>query len=367
MSNSLLHQILKLGIGNTSCRFANADGKVWIMPTRNMRTAMNLYQPSGMKGKLVKRWFPLLSWSSIVRRVVHAERVRYALCTDLQQLLTRILGLSEFEFSVFGGTPCVHQKITIQLSRGKRILGYCKLSDNAEIIALFHREADTLNSLAKRGLTDCIPQAMYCGELGDGIGVFVQSTTKTNDSKVIHEWGAMQKEFMSRLQAATQRCLPFEESDYQYTLIDLREHLNWLPKEINRELIERTLEKVCSQYTGKEVTFSAYHADFTPWNMFVEGGKLFVFDWEYMQMTYPSGLDRYHFFTQTAIFEKHWGAKEIIRFMNSEGGEWMDKDCYTLYLLEIISRFTRREKGDVKGDMLMSFGIWNALLEYLQQ
>ena len=113
--------------------------------------------------------------------------------------------------------------------------------------------------------------------------------------------------------------------------------------------------------------FSTYHADFTPWNMFAEKNRLFVFDWEYACMTYPPMLDHYHFFTQTAIFEKHWQEKEIIAFLQSPDANWVNRERYILYLLDIISRFTVREKGTVEGNIAHSMKIWNDLLVYLNK
>ena len=50
-----LKLLLKQGEGETYYSFANADGKRWWMPARHMAVGMNLYQPSGTKGKLLKR------------------------------------------------------------------------------------------------------------------------------------------------------------------------------------------------------------------------------------------------------------------------------------------------------------------------
>ena len=115
------------------------------------------------------------------------------------------------------------------------------------------------------------------------------------------------------------------------------------------------------------VEFGAYHADFTPWNMFEEKGKLFVFDWEYAQMTYPPMLDRYHFFTQTAIFEKHWQEDEIMEYIQCAKGNWINAEAYILYLLDIIARFTIREKGKVSGDVAHTMNIWIELLKQLNK
>ena len=78
-------------------------------------------------------------------------------------------------------------------------------------------------------------------------------------------------------------------------------------------------------------------------------------------------LDRYHFFTQTAIFEKHWSVEDIQNYMSSQEGCWIDAEKYRFYLLDIISRFTIREKGNIEGDMNKSFAIWFDLLDYLQK
>lgn len=347
-------------------RFSNADGKTWIVPARNMQVAMNLYQPSGRNGKLMKALFPWLHGVPFVRKVIHAKRLRCKLSDILEQLLCRLFYEEEIEFSIFGGTPCVHQKVTIQISKGCNILGYCKVTDSREVAALFRSEADLLERLKRHGM-EGVPQALFCGELTGGVFLFVQNTTKTQQSKVPHKWGILHEQFLNELQKRTLQKVKFEKSDYHETLQNLRAHLDWLPQFMNRATVEKAIDNVINFYKGKRIDFSAYHADFTPWNMFVENGRLFVFDWEYARMTYPPMLDRYHFFTQTAIFEKHWQGKEIIKFIQSPDANWINRESYILYLLDIISRFTVREKGTVKGDIARSMKIWNDLLVYLSK
>ncbi len=361
-----IHEIVQhTNHGDKYCRFTNDDGKMWIMPMKNMRTAMNLYQPSGLKGRMLKRWLPSISVCRLVHRVIHAEQLQCKLRNDLWELLTKVINVDDIEFSVFGGTPCVHQKVTIQLSRGEQIIGYCKLSDNLEIIDLFHRETKILKVLAEQGMTDCIPQVLYCGHLSDGVGVFVQSSIKSNNSYILHEWSELHNDFVLRLESATKQRILFEKSDYYSTLTDMQAHLDWLPDVESQKLIGKSIDVVLSEYVDKEVELSAYHADFTPWNMFIEKGKLFVFDLEYAQLSYPSGLDRYHFFTQSAIFEKHWDAKDIIAFLHSPKAAWVDRRLYLYYVLDVISRFTLRDKGGKNDDYIMMFNIWVNLLKEL--
>ena len=155
-------------------KLVNGDGKVWLMPARNMRIAMNLYQPSGIKGKLLKHFFPLLHHFGFVRKVAGAEKVACSLDGKLYNFLCKLFRNGNLEFSVFCGTPCVHQKITIQLSSGKEILGYCKVSESEEIGGIFQRECETLGKLMAKGV-EGIPECLYCGEIMKGVYAFVQA------------------------------------------------------------------------------------------------------------------------------------------------------------------------------------------------
>lgn len=347
-------------------RFSNADGKVWIMPAQNMRVAMNLYQPSGNKGKLLKALFPWFHAIPLVRGMIHAEKLYCKLNEKLDRLLCSLFHENSIEYAIFGGTPCVHQKITIQVSKGPRILGYCKITGCNEVATLFRSEADLLEWLKKQKMIG-VPLCVYCGELIEGVFIFVQSTEKTQQSKVPHKWNRLHELFLDELQRNTRQNILFEKSDYYRTLQELLLHLDWLPEYANRKVIKNAIDQIFNAYRDKIVNFSAYHADFTPWNMFVEKGRLFVFDWEYARLTYPPLLDRYHFFMQTAIFEQHWQEKEIIAFLQSSDAKWVNKEMLTLYLLDIISRFTIREKGRVGGDIARSMKIWNNILIYLRK
>lgn len=358
---SLLHKIISKGSGNHYYRITNADGKSWLLPARNMRVALNLYQPSGRNGKLLKALFPWLHHIPFVRKAIKAETICCTLCEELKELLQRVFECKEIEFAIFEGTPCVHQKITIQLSCGKKILGYCKASDNRDILALFERETAILSQLAERCVTD-IPQPLYCGTMSNGVHIFIQSTAKTTKSQTTHTWGVLQERFLAALHEKTKQLLPFEDSDYYRTMTALQEHIDWLPANIDRVVVTAAIARIMAEYSGKMVEFSACHGDFTPWNMFVERGKLFVFDFEYAALTYPAGIDKIHFHLQTAIFEKHLASNEILEQINR--GEWGDKDTIRLYLLDIIARFTIREKGDVSGNVAHSFGIWCHLLKH---
>lgn len=363
-----LKQLLKQGEGEIFYSFANTDGKRWWMPARHMVVAMSLYQPSGAKGKLLKQYLPWLHWNPVVRKVLHAERMQLALGDELRELLERIFGLQGLEFAIFGGTPCVHQKITMQISRDSRILGYVKVTENKEIYRIFEHEKRILDTLHGKGIGQ-VPVCLYCGTMKTGLHVFVQSTIKTQQSEVVHVWSDKHEQFLNSLAEHTRQKLAFEETDFCRDLNILEERLPVLG---NPKVLYQAIQEIKERYTGQEVEFSAFQADFTPWNMFVEKGQLFVFDWEYARLTYPAYLDYFHFWIQTEIFEAHLTAEQIVRHYTANRGKlqaMFENPDWALqcYLLAIISIYLQREQGILEQATIKRIDLWMTLLEYLKQ
>lgn len=363
-----LKLLLKQGEGETYYSFANADGKRWWMPGRHMAVGMNLYQPSGIKGKLLKRGLPWLHWNPVVRKVLHAERIQLALGDELLELLERIFGQQGLEFAIFGGTPCVHQKITMQISRNTRILGYVKVTESKEIYGIFEHEKKILDTLYSQGMKH-VPECLYCGSLKNGLYLFVQSTVKTLKSEVVHAWGERHERFLNDLKTHTQQKVRFEDSDFYRDLNILEERLPVLG---NPKVLYKVIQEIKERSTGQEVEYFAFQADFTPWNMFVEKGQLFVFDWEYARLTYPAYLDYFHFWIQTEIFEAHLTAEQIARHYSAnrvklhamfENPDW----ALQCYLLAIISIYLQREQGILEQETIKRIDLWMTLLDYLKQ
>lgn len=346
--------------GNTRAyRFMNADGKEWLVPVRNMRTGLELYQPSGAKGIALKRMLPLTHRVGAVRRVARLVGSKVRLMPELMRVAERAFGEQNLEFSVFGGTPSVHCKVTIQFFKGKRILGYAKITSSDSVTELFRHEQRVFDRLQDAGVTG-VPRCLFCGNLSAGRAVFIQSTVKTLKSKALHDWLPVHDEFLTLLAQKTQVKLPFEESDIAKSLLTLRGLLPVIPEQY-RNVIATNLEQEYESRLGTEQTLCAFHADFTPWNMLVQDRRLFVFDWEYAQFSYPPFLDRYHFFVQQAIHVSHLSADEVYSKLSSYA--WFDRSDLRIYILDIISRFVSRENGEFPESLHKSMTMWIQLLQ----
>lgn len=347
--------MIEFGKGEEFYELANADGKRWLVPRRGLGVALCLYQPSGFRGKLLKRFYPLLHLSAVRRRLGVAVR-QCRLDDDFAALVGSAFGCVPTSFAAFFGTPCVHQKTTIQLCCSDRILGYAKTTSSDDVAQLFAREQHILARLAEQGVTG-IPQIVYVGRLGSE-HVMLQTTTKTHRSQTIHRWDAMHQEFVDQLQSNTATKIAYEASDFAADVEFLKNNIADLP-DFAQETVSKAFADVARRYSGRQVEFMAYHADFTPWNMFVESGRLFVFDWEYARLTYPCRLDRYHFELQTAYFERHLEPCAVMEELWQQ--TWFSSSSCIDYLVSVVSLYLRREGKEIESNPMLKY--WMELIK----
>lgn len=323
--------------------FSNSDLKRWVMPVKGLKMAMNLYQPSGRNGWLVKRLLPYIYWLPMVRRVIDAQMINIALSNEVYEAISEVVGVKKFQFSIFEGTPSAHQKTTIQVSQGDNILAYCKISQSEDVASLFRQEQQRLDFLQSRGVEQ-VPKCLFCGRVGE-YHLFIQSTKKSCRSTIIHRWTKKHSEFLELLHKTTKAECRFEESDLAKSLCSLEVRLNTLPS-ADAATIGSAIEIVRAYYTGRIVEFSGYHGDFTPWNMFFEKGELFVFDLEYYQTANLPYSDMFHYITQIAILERKYTAQRVYSYFKKETKPYANifdniSVAYLAYLLGIISFYFR--------------------------
>ncbi|MFR9566535.1 MAG: glycosyltransferase [Rikenellaceae bacterium] len=332
--------------GCEALRFSNSDSKEWIIPLRSMSMGLMLYQPSGFKGRVAKMLLAHLYRLPIVRRAVNGEIINSSLPVELSSIIRRVTGCNHFEFSIFEGTPSSHQKRTIQIFKGGRVICYCKVSSNAEVKKLLFRESQILRELSEVGVQS-VPRSLFCDTLSDGTTLFIESTRKSRNSTIEHRFTSKHRAFLEELHTKTATRCRFCQSDIYRSI-----------SRLGGEYADIILS-LRSHYGDREHTFSAYHGDFTPWNTIIEEGELFTFDLEYAQRTFPPRLDRFHFFTQQAICCEHLTAESIYRnFVRSElRGQTID---YTLYLLHMISLYTHRDETPSP-----HLNVWRGILRML--
>ena len=164
--------------------------------------------------------------------------------------------------------------------------------------------------------------------------------------------------------------LPFGKTEiYQNCLqnLDIEKEVSFdkVPKQLTDNL--KTLAISLSKQTI--ITHFA-HGDFTPWNCFVEGEKIRLYDFELAHENMPFGFDAFHFVMQQGILVDHLPYQAIkarliaaFEVLSQEANRYsMDFDiCFKAYLLVNTSYYLRiysqQEKWHTQVNWLLN--TWN--------
>lgn len=291
--------------------FQNSDGKRWLMPSKNIRIAMALYQPSGLKGKMLKAIFPLVKNMRFIHPLFHAERYGVSINRNLHNLFQKVFCSTDLEYSIFFGSPGPRQKITIQIFNQEKIFGYAKISDNDEIIKNFKHEARFLKYLSDKGIVN-IPIVPFCGKYEDYY-VFIQTTEKTVNSRSDNHIEKHHIYYATNLFEKTKKIMPYNESGLNADISYLKSISTNFKKE-DWCILEKGINIIEAFFQG-DVELGAIHGDFTPWNTYIKHGDLYTFDYEYAGFGYPAYLDILHFALQIGILVKNISELEAFNLL----------------------------------------------------
>lgn len=352
-------------------KISNAEGKIWVLPEKYLKIGFNIYQPTSLSGRLLKKLLPIIYKVSIARwmvdKTLKIEHCNLDIPRTVRMKIEELFA-EEIIFSYFSGTPSVHMKPTIQISTTDRILGYAKFTSKKNIFNLFFHEKEVLDYLQKKDI-DNIPKSLFCGQLSDGYYLFVQDTIKTERSKSLDRITDKQIKFVKKF-------CDLSEVEVEYTNTDYYRHVHQLLNQ--KELIlkynvdEKRLEEVVS-FIDKtlecENVFSGYHGDFTPWNSICEGKDFFVFDFEYFKYSYPKYLDVFHYYTQFKLFSEDISIEKLKDNFRLavQDGVFMELFVtpyisYMQYLLAIICFYILRSDEIVNENDISNVAIWYGTL-----
>lgn len=356
-------------------KIQNCDGKVWILPQTNLEIAFLLYQPSSIRGRALKKCLPwevkIPTLGQAVKRILKIQECVLEIDSKIDKIIHCVFNQENLVYAYFSGTPTRHQKATIQVFTLDRIMGYCKVANSKEVNKLFVQEKKILDRLDKCGVTN-VPKCLYCGEIDDGTGIFIQDTRKSSNSKIVQELSNQHMFFLQELSKKTGRKCKYDLSDYYLMLRRFKKNIHILVEMgYDEDVFRKSIVCVEKVLKGKSF-FSVYHGDFTPWNTFEEDGHIFAFDFEYARETYPPYLDMFHFFTQSLIFRKGMTAKKIFHLFETrvitESNRQLFQNIYCSYLqylLHIVDFFIERDQGALKEDDLRCVGIWYQIIVFL--
>lgn len=368
LKKELLNKLFKKNeAGKEYIIFQHSD-KTWVLPNDSLETALEMYQPSTMRGKVLKSCVKLFHNTESILKKFGAKKERLCMKPEILLYLLELTGERDFFVAAYMGDTTTKQnnKVTLQVYNDQRIFCYVKVSEEPEVLENFSREINSLKYLEGKGITN-IPKVLGDEEI-QGRRVFVQSTDKPLKQQVRLEFGKNQIEFIENIVKKTKTDVKYETSQF-YESIQYLKSVTAEFEEQEQSIIEKAVRQVETYAKEKGLEFAFSHGDYTPWNVYYVDGELFAFDFEYCYQTMPCYMDIFHYFTQFSIMGQHNDVEKTI-LLYQERKEMLKEYVenpdvvYVCYLLHIIAFYHNRTNG--RKELLQEqIEFWIRLLEYL--
>lgn len=277
-----------------------SNARWWLIPLENGRltaSGLALFQPLLTSARYMKAAASILSAIGLSRLWV-----KYKVFISGESSLARHFHPAEsLSYAYFTGTSSPHRKVAVQIMDSSgTIKGFAKVSRNPRVHKLLNHEAGILIRLGMLNLqTINIPKLLYIGEQNDG-ALLITDTLKTPLTKTKT---SLMPGHITALKELAERTI---ESNDGYFIQVLKQRYVHVSEKLTSKWQRRFenglryLEAANHGFLPSTLT----HGDFTPWNTFFTGKKLYVFDWEYAETDYPCSNDLIHFLLATPGFRK---------------------------------------------------------------
>ncbi len=329
----------------------NPDGSIrWLYPSDISEPVfLNLYNSSGWRGFVIKKIFQSAFWGGaknwIKSGTVHVFYKNKIVLDDLFEKY------AINQYAIFTGTAGDDRKTVLALKNKNGAIWYYKIPLTQSAEKLVQNELSTLQFLNGFSFSKMdFPQAEA---IGDGLmQSSVAQLKKYRNSFVLEP---VHLEAIKELNKYTSEMvclkdLPFwEESSQNINVLEEQPVLNNMSVNTVKKIIERLRMLRASIDPFMEIPTLIAHGDFTPWNMYLGKGKLYVYDWEFSERL-PLLFDAFHFIVQSGVLIKRLPFSKIEEEIKAlekdkiiegvlENQPVHFKTLYQLYLLKNISYY----------------------------
>lgn len=285
----------------------NPDGTIrWFYPSAGIHAGhLSLYNAASVKARLYKI-LTRIAWKlgQSHRLASGTFRVQQKLYESVQKRY----GINFREAaSFFTGTRSATRKLVIELHDETRTTGFIKVPLTTKAATLIENEYNMVKSLSKYDFTSLSLPTLSSringhARLSDVKPAIVIPADRINN---IH------LNAMAELFAISHETRRIEETPVWEVIENNLQQLTQELVFVNELNKEKTLDLIGLLKTlfqripaTEKISLSVSHGDFTPWNMYCDEQRLFVYDWEMAQNGIPMFFDLIHFTYQSTVLRQ---------------------------------------------------------------
>ncbi len=342
----------------------NPDGTPrWICPANAPKPYfLRFYNVSSLKSRLFATLVKIVFFLGLQRIIFKGTQLY------MDTAGKPIVDLFQNNWALFMGTTGPNKKALFYQNdaSGSRFLKIATTRKAQQLIAQEAMMTETLTALKVESfrIPCCQTLSAYVIQLEDITGENKRSTTLTEAHFTA----------LNELYSKTTLTTKLDNRERIMQLLDLKD--SRIPKGMVKKLI-----LLHNHIKDTPIKVAQAHGDFTPWNMYVEGDRLAIYDWELARHNMPIGFDAYHFIMQQGILveRKTWGnIQECIKakitpaafskWTQHDGSTWEDYFKWYLFIniSDQLALYSQQEVWHPQIEWLLH--TWNAALsDMLQQ
>lgn len=358
----------------------NPDGSIrWFYPSGAKSAGhLELYNSAGLKAKLYKS-ITRLAWRTGCAKLLASGTFR------VQQILfetvQKYYGIRADEVtSFFTGTRGITRKMVMEIHHQNKSTGFIKAGFTTEAKRLIENEYAMVNALNKYDFTILsIPKVS--GRIN---GHARLSNIKPAFIIPAERITAIHVRALAEIYAISHEKKAMHATACWDSILSnmdfLRKELvfiNNLNRNSTKHLVQLLTQLFQSLPQETYIPVSVSHGDFTPWNMYCDEQRLYVYDWEMARNGIPMFFDLFHFTYQSQILQQRNNYSAVKETINQWKQQALVQQLvkkyridlslhHALYLLFNVSHYLRQYLGE-KEPLQQSSWMMNAWTEAIQE
>jgi len=276
----------------------------WLYPSKlKIPTFLNFYNSSSLRAKIFTIAIKIL-FTLKLSKLIRSDEVYLSVHEGsiLQRILDKYPG---YNHSIFTGTVGKNRKIIVELNNGYKSLVFAKVAISNTSEDLIQNEFHVLSKLKRENLTSIyVPTVLAYSEKE----LLEISNIKPKRCKQPSKLIDVQIVALTQINTINHKHIQWKDMQEKFEIESIIENLKvkaMANNGLDRRRISLYIENLSSlcKTIGDEVRFSCglAHGDFTPWNMYINHEKLYIYDWELSKGAMPVLFDLFHYIFQSEV------------------------------------------------------------------
>ena len=284
----------------------NPDNSMrWLYSDQNKWASfLSFYNMATLRAKVIAATIKIafkLGFKSLIKS--GSFSIHYQAELKIDSLISQI---PHDEYSIFMGTVGINRTVLIELNTKGETTHFIKNANTKPGIKALSHEGVILNGLKLKDFKSFAIPKVISSYVAD---ILITKSIKPKNAQRSNQLTPLHYNALSEMAFNPQRFSQLKSTTYWNETLH---NISLLKKKGNYTKVIAKLVQLRTELNDvKHVYMALAHSDFTPWNIFTDHKKLYVYDWEDCEMETPMLYDLFHFHFQKGVLSERISVQQI--------------------------------------------------------